>query len=127
MSAFITTVIVFILLDALWLGFIAKKFYIAEYGQKLRLANGSIKPHWPAALSVYILLIFGINFFVLPQAGYHPFNALIEGALFGLVTYGTYDFTNYAVMTDWPAKATLVDVCWGMVICGVTAFFGALI
>jgi uncharacterized membrane protein len=37
------------------------------------------------------------------------------GALFGLVVYGVYDFTNYSTLRQWPFVLTLVDVLWGAV------------
>ena len=40
--------------------------------------------------------------------------ALKLGALFGLVTYATYDLTNLAVTKDWPLAITIVDLAWGV-------------
>ena len=34
-------------------------------------------------------------------------------ALFGLVVYGVYDFTNYSTRRQWPFVVTLADVAWG--------------
>jgi Predicted membrane protein (DUF2177) len=34
-------------------------------------------------------------------------------ALFGLVVYGVYDFTNYSTLRQWPFVVTLADVAWG--------------
>lgn len=41
---------------------------------------------------------------------------LLRGALFGLVTYATYDLTNLATITDWPWIVTVVDLAWGTVL-----------
>ena len=43
------------------------------------------------------------------------------GALFGLVVYGVYDFTNYATLRHWPFALTLVDVAWGTLASAVAA------
>ena len=43
-------------------------------------------------------------------------HALLYGALFGLVTYATYDLTNLATVKDWPLLVTLVDLVWGSVL-----------
>lgn len=40
-------------------------------------------------------------------------HALLYGALFGLVTYATYDLTNLATLTGWPVMVTIVDMLWG--------------
>ena len=41
--------------------------------------------------------------------------AIGYGALFGLVVYGVYDFTNYSTLRQWPFVLTLADVAWGAV------------
>ncbi|MCK6581462.1 MAG: DUF2177 family protein [Anaerolineales bacterium] len=39
--------------------------------------------------------------------------AVRRGALFGLVTYGTYDLTNLATLEGWPVLVTVIDLIWG--------------
>ncbi len=38
------------------------------------------------------------------------------GALFGLISYATYDLTNLATIKDWPLIVTIVDMVWGTVL-----------
>ena len=38
---------------------------------------------------------------------------LQRAALFGLITYATYDLTNLAMLKDWPLLVTVVDLLWG--------------
>ena len=40
-------------------------------------------------------------------------DALLFGALFGLITYATYDLSNLATLKDWPVLVTIVDLAWG--------------
>jgi uncharacterized membrane protein len=40
----------------------------------------------------------------------------VAAALFGLITYGTYDLTNLATLKDWPALLSIVDMLWGTVL-----------
>ena len=47
--------------------------------------------------------------------------AAVYGALFGLVVYGVYDFTNYSTLRQWPFVLTLADVAWGVVACATAA------
>lgn len=117
---------VFLLMDGLWLGFIAKKLYIQHMGDFLRLQNGSIVPNYFAAVVVYAALIAGILIFVLPKADGNVWLALYYGALFGFVCYATYDFTNLAVIDKWPVWITFIDVIWGCIICGVTSAVACL-
>jgi len=106
---------VFFGIDMIWLGFIAKNFYRKHLGYLMRN-----QVQWPAAIGFYLLFIAGIIFFaVIPaqQAG-STGKAALYGILFGLITYATYDLTNLATIKDWPLIVTIVDLCWGMVLCG---------
>lgn len=104
----------FMVLDGLWLGVLMKTFYRDQLAPIVRLVNGSIAPNWPAALVVYALLGTGIALFVIPRAS-TAWSAAGYGALFGLVVYGVYDFTNYSTLRQWPFVLTLADVAWGIV------------
>lgn len=121
LKTFLMTTIIFLLMDGLWLGYISKQFYIKEMGSFLRLNNGAITPNYGAAAVVYIALILGILVFVLPKAQGSIFLALIYGALYGFCCYATYDFTNLAVVKNWPVTLSIIDTVWGCVICGVTS------
>ena len=104
--------VAFMVLDGIWLGVLMKNFYRNQLAPIVRLADGGIAPNWPAALVVYALLGTGIALFVIPRAATVSLAALY-GALFGLVVYGVYDFTNYSTLRQWPFVLTLADVAWG--------------
>jgi len=106
--------VTFMVLDGVWLGLVMKNFYRDQLAPIVRLANGGIAPNWPAAFVVYALLGAGIALFVMPRASTIPL-ASVYGAVFGLVVYGVYDFTNYSTLRDWPFVLTLADVAWGAV------------
>jgi uncharacterized membrane protein len=106
--------VAFMVLDGVWLGVLMKNFYRAQLAPIVRLADGGIAPNWPAALVVYLLLGTGIALFVIPRASTVS-SAAACGALFGLVVYGVYDFTNYSTLRQWPFVLTLADVGWGTV------------
>ena len=101
---------VFLAIDLFWLGIIAKNFYARQIGSFL-------KPdvNWPAAMIFYLLFIVGLVLFVIiPAKGQNSwFQAQSYGALFGLITYATYDLTNLATMKNWPLAVTIVDLIWG--------------
>ena len=122
MSTFLTALLtlpVILALDALWLGVVAKAFYQKQIGALMGQTNT------PAAALVYLLLVAGVVLFVLPHAKTAP-QALLWGALFGLITYGIYDFTNLAILKNWPLAVSLADMAWGGVVCALAslaAFF----
>src|SRR3954452_9359157 len=104
--------VAFMVLDGVWLGVLMKNFYRDQLAPIVRLADGGIAPNWPAAIVVYALLGTGIAMFVIPRASTASL-AAAYGALFGLVVYGVYDFTNYSTLRQWPFVLTLSDVAWG--------------
>ncbi len=101
---------IFLIIDVMWVGFIAKGFYAKQIGTLL-------KPdvNWWAAIIFYALFIAGlIVFVVMPAVEKGSWtNALLLGAFFGLVCYATYDLTNLALAKDWPLLVTIVDLAWG--------------
>ncbi len=104
---------VFFAIDMLWLGVISKGFYAKHLGFLM-------KPdiNWLAAIIFYLLFIVGLVLFVVTPAleknSWHY--AVLFGALFGLITYATYDLTNLATLRDWPFIVTVVDLIWGAIL-----------
>jgi uncharacterized membrane protein len=101
---------VFVAIDMVWLGFVAKNFYRDQIGF---LMNSQI--NWAAAVVFYLLFVVGLVVFVISPALERRslMHALLFGALFGLVTYSTYDLSNLATLKDWPIWVTVVDLAWG--------------
>ena len=104
---------VFFVLDMLWLGLVAKSFYAAQIGYLMKTDI-----NWTAAILFYLLFIVGLVLFVIIPAVEKSswVHALLFGALFGLITYATYDLTNLATVKDWPLLVTVVDLAWGAVL-----------
>jgi len=114
-KSILITIGVFLGIDAIWLGVISRGFYdkyLAPFERHFYL---------PAAILVYLVLPIGLYFLVLTRNISTPLQALGWGALYGLVAYGTYDLSNWAVLADWSPVVVVVDILWGMTISGVTA------
>lgn len=109
---------VFFVIDMIWLGLVARNFYRQHLG-------GLMRPdvNWVAAIVFYLLFIVGLVVFVIEPAidAGSLLQAVWRGALFGLVTYATYDLTNLATLRDWPVLVTVVDLAWGMVLASSVA------
>jgi len=77
----------------------------------------------PAAGLFYLLFVGTLVYFVIEPAvsGGEMQNVVLRGALFGLVTYATYDLTNLATLRDWPVVVTVVDLIWGTVLTAATS------
>lgn len=117
----ITALITSFILDMIWLGVIAKDLYETNIGFLLRKVDGKLAPVWSSAAVVYLAIVSGIILFVIPKANGSTFYALIWGAIFGGITYAIYDFTNHATLANWPFKIVMIDIAWGMFLCGVTS------
>lgn len=108
-----------LILDYLWLSFIAKSFFMTQIGHVMNIENGILKINYMAALIVYLVLMLGLLVFVMPKVT-SLITAIFYGALFGFIIYAIYDFTNLATLKDWPLIMCLVDVTWGAFLCSMT-------
>ncbi len=110
LALYLLTLAVFLLLDMLWLAWLARGFYRSQLGALL-----APRPVWAAAVVFYLLYVAAILFFVVqPALARHSLAwAAGAGAFLGLVAYATYDLTSLAVMANWPLRLTLVDLAWG--------------
>jgi uncharacterized membrane protein len=73
------------------------------------------KPNWYAAIIFYVLyIVFLMIFAIIPALQKSSLSdAMLYGALYGFITYATYDLTNLATLKNWPLKVTLIDITWG--------------
>jgi uncharacterized membrane protein len=110
--------VVFLIIDLVWLAVIAKTLYQKELGFIM-----SEKPNWTAAILFYLIFIVGLVFFVInPAVQKDSWSyALLVGMLFGLISYSTYDLTNLATLADWPLKITIIDLIWGSSLGGLVS------
>lgn len=121
---YISTVIVFLGIDAVFLKAVMRPIFETHLNDWL-LDDFRVGP----AAVFYLAYIGGLLFFVsLPslEAG-SIFGVFAKGALLGMMAYGTYEFTNYATLTRWDPTMVAVDVIWGAVLTGTSAAAGVLI
>lgn len=121
---FIKVVFTTTVLDFIWLGSLFNKFYVTQTENVARIAEsgGFDVVYWAAAF-VYFFIPIGICFFAIKDATSRA-SAGFRGAMFGFFTYGIYDFTNLALLKNWPMEMSLIDLCWGPILCGVSAIVG---
>lgn len=121
--AYGAALIVFLAVDALWLSVLMRPVYAAALGSLL-----AEQPRWAPAALFYLLYILGLLVFaILPGLRARRGRmAAALGALLGLVSYGTYDLSNYATLQDWPQALTAIDMAWGAVLSSLAATAGYL-
>lgn len=118
------TLPVFVAIDVLWLGLVAKNFYRSQIGFLMKS-----EINWTAAIIFYLLFVIGlVVFIIIPSIEKSSWtHALLFGALFGFITYATYDLTNLATIKDWPFLVTIVDLGWGAILAGLVSTITYLI
>jgi uncharacterized membrane protein len=111
-------------LDALWLGVIAREWLVQQMGE---LRRTDIQ--WVPALAFYVLFSVGLSVFAIAPAleSGDWLKAAMLGGFFGLVAYGTYDLTNWATVKNWPVPMVFVDMVWGAVLSAASAAGGVLL
>ena len=117
-TAYVATITIFLLIDYVWLAFVAKSFYRDNLGD-LMLAQ----PKLGIAAGFYLMYAIAVVVLaVLPALRANDWSiALIYGALIGMAAYGTYDITNLATLKNWPALVSIVDWAWGTILTGIVS------
>lgn len=110
----------FTIIDYIWLAFLSKKMYQKELGHLL-----AKKVNYPAAIIFYLIYLVALLYFVINPAinSKDVFLLLESSAIFGFITYATYDLTNLASLKSWPLKITIIDILWGMFISVCVSYF----
>ena len=118
---YLVTLFVFVPLDFLFLGVVAKGFFTSQVGNML----GEIK--LVPAILFYLLYVAGTVIFVSGGAGVTWQSTLFYGALFGLFCYATFDLTSLALLKHWSWPVAIVDVAWGSFVTAVSSTAGLLV
>ncbi len=122
--AYAATAVVFFGIDLVWLSTISTSFYRNRIGSLLL-----DQPNLGVAGLFYLVYVAGIvHFAVMPAVhGTTWATALVNGALLGLVAYGTYDMTNLATLKNWSVSVSVVDMIWGTALTAFAATCGYLL
>lgn len=107
---YLIALITFLIFDSIWLSFVAKNLYTSQIGHLM-----SSNPNLFVALIFYLLFVIGLVIFAI-EPGFKSMSirkTILLGALFGFMTYATYDLTNLATLTNWPVLVTVIDLVWG--------------
>jgi uncharacterized membrane protein len=122
--AYAGTLLSFLLIDALWLGVVAKNFYRDQLGE-LMLPS----PNFTVAAVFYLFFAAAIVALAVRPAldGGAIWSAIGYGAVLGLAAYGTYDMTNLSTLKGWPISLSIVDLVWGTILTSVASACGYMV
>jgi uncharacterized membrane protein len=98
-----------------------KNTYKTELKNLATFKEGSMQTRLIPIILTYLILALGFSFFVSPLLSVSIYKSFLVGALFGLVVYGVYDLTNYAIFQNYTLKITIIDVVWGTFLNGIVA------
>ena len=119
--AYGATLLTLLVLDAIWIGLYMANAYKAALGDQM-LAQ----PRMAAAAVFYLAYAAGVAFLAvapgLREASWQT--AALSGLVLGLIAYGTYDMTNYAILKSWPLGLSVIDIAWGAALTAVAAAAG---
>lgn len=123
------SVVIFVLLDFLWLAVVASKIYRQSLGYLADLdPDGKIIFNIPMGLLAQLAISLALSVFVcmVLQIDNRLNVALGFGAFLGMMMYVTYDFTNLSFVKGWPLWISLIDVAWGALqgaLAGIYVFY----
>ncbi|MFY0615557.1 MAG: DUF2177 family protein [Hyphomicrobiaceae bacterium] len=124
--AYVTILIVFGLIDAVWLTLMASTLYKPMLGDMM-VESVRIAP----AVIFYLFFPVGLVVFAVMPAlrDGSMLSAFGAGALLGALCYATYDLTNYATLKVWTLQVTAIDIVYGALVAGIcsVAAFGAVV
>tara|TARA_Y200000002_G_scaffold16458_4_gene12880 strand:+ start:8882 stop:9253 length:372 start_codon:yes stop_codon:yes gene_type:complete len=96
--------LVFLILDSIYLGITSKLFHEIVAG--IQRTVMVVKPM--GVIVCYIFLILGLYYFILRNK-----KTPVDAFLLGILIYGVYESTNYAIFKKWPDYVTILDTVWG--------------
>ena len=104
--------IAMLLLDAVYLS-----TFSGFFNKLVTSVQGSkIKFNIMGAILCYMLLIGGLNYFIISRK-----KTLTEAFFLGIVIYGVYESTNLAILEKWNMQAVALDTLWGGVLFTLTS------
>ena len=111
MIQYLLTAIIFVILDGTYLNLIKGYF-----NKQVKSIQGSdIQINVVATGLVYVILIYGLNYFIIRKN-----KSIQEAALLGFFTYAVYEFTNLALFKNWSITTVIIDTLWGGILFGLT-------
>jgi len=113
---FFIVLIVYLVLDLPMITFINKDMYKNLFES---INNGEIVDSTNIIIGgivAYLLLAYGLYIFAIKN------KSIFNGALFGLVVYGVYNFTNLAVIARYGLIQSVIDTVWGSILCSMITY-----
>jgi len=113
----LVSALIFVIIDSFYLQLMKNYFQ----NQIKIVQNSPMKINIIGILSCYIFLILGLNYFIIKQN-----RSINDAFLFGLVIYGVFETTNYAIFKNWSIISVIIDTLWGGILFASTTYLTKL-
>ena len=110
---FVISGIIMLVIDFIYLSLTAHEF--KDMVKKIQKSPFTMR--LGGAIASYILMIVGLNTFIIKEK-----KSPEEAALLGLVIYGVFDAVNYAIFSKYDLLIALKDAVWGAVLFYMTTY-----
>lgn len=120
----IVILILFVLIDFLYLYFIAEPLFQPVITD---IQGTIINLRLVPILLTYILLAIGIYYFSDIDPNKPFISALLTAGLFGFIVYGVFDLTNFAIFEKYKIGPAIIDIIWGTFLCTIVAYLSHFI
>ena len=113
-KSFIIISIIMLLLDSIYLSIFSNFFNnVVSKVQGSKLTINLL-----GATLCYMFLVFGLNYFIISRK-----KPILDAFILGIVIYGVYETTTYALLDKWSPLAVILDTFWGGVLFTLTTYF----
>jgi uncharacterized membrane protein len=120
--AFFGFLVSFLVLDSIWISQVVVGMYRTQVNHLMADDANML-----AAILFYLLYAAGAIFLSRPAISRGaPKLALVYGGISGGLAYGTYAFTNFAVLDGWTWQLVVADVLWGIFVTATCCAIGVL-
>ena len=105
-------------IDSIYLNMI-KGYFINQ----VKLVQGNqLNVNYFGAALCYLFLIIGLNYFIIK-----PRKNVKDAFLLGIIIYGVFETTNYALFKNWSIFTVIIDTLWGGLLFGLTTYLTYMI
>lgn len=109
---------ILIILDFMYISFI-KNIFTAQIQN---IQHSKVVVNWIGIILCYVFIIASLHYFIL-----WPKKSVLDAFILGLLTYGIYETTNYALFKDWSFTIVVIDTLWGGVLFALTTYIYSII
>ena len=110
---FLISAILLVVIDFFYLNIIRSYFE-----NQVKIVQGSpLQVNFLGLILSYIFLIFGLNYFIIKSK-----KSAYDAFLLGILIYGVFETTNYALFNKWSIFTVILDTLWGGTLFAIVTF-----